>query len=332
KASVYPALLYMTGVSIAVIVYAVAHKLPRLNEQVDRYALVRTLPAFVISFTVVCFLLVNYYSPSVAGLAGCVIALLISLLQGPYRPTYAELRQGFLEGFEMVAVLSLLLIAIGPLGQVFLTTNLSGRLGTFLITVLPDIKLLLLFGAAGLAIILGMGLPTPVAYLIVALALVPFLQELGVNGLVAHFFVFYFAVYSALTPPVAVAALAGAKIAGAGFWDTCVDSLKLASTTFLVPFAFAYRPELMSFPTVSASVVWVITEIVALQAILSIAMFGYCFRKLRHIERLLTAGLALWGFWALLSNDYQNTLASVASYVVLTGWFYFSRRRLFIRS
>ncbi|MFZ9723557.1 MAG: TRAP transporter permease [Burkholderiaceae bacterium] len=332
KASVYPALLYMTGVSIAVIVYAVAHKLPRLNEQVDRSALVRTLPAFVISFTVVCFLLVNYYSPSVAGLAGCVIALLISLLQGPYRPTYAELRQGFLEGFEMVAVLSLLLIAIGPLGQVFLTTNLSGRLGTFLITVLPDIKLLLLFGAAGLAIILGMGLPTPVAYLIVALALVPFLQELGVNGLVAHFFVFYFAVYSALTPPVAVAALAGAKIAGAGFWDTCVDSLKLASTTFLVPFAFAYRPELMSFPTVSASVVWVITEIVALQAILSIAMFGYCFRKLRHIERLLTAGLALWGFWALLSNDYQNTLASVASYVVLTGWFYFSRRRLFIRS
>jgi TRAP-type uncharacterized transport system fused permease subunit len=226
----------------------------------------------------------------------------------------------------------LLLIAIGPLGQVFLTTNLSGRLGTFLITVLPDVKLLLLFGAAGLAVILGMGLPTPVAYLIVALALVPFLQELGVSGLVAHFFVFYFAVYSALTPPVAVAALAGAKIAGAGFWATCVDSLKLASTTFLVPFAFAYRPELMSFPDLNLSVIWVITEIIALQAILSIAMFGYCFRHLTRSERLLSTALALWGFWAVLSTDHFNTLASVVSYVLLIGWFYLSRRRLFITS
>lgn len=332
KASVYPALLYMTGISLAVIVYALAHKLPKLNEVVDRSALFRTLPAFVVSFSIVCLLLVNYFSPSVAGLAGCVTALVMSLFQGAYRPKYAELRQGLLEGFEMVAVLSLLLIAIGPLGQVFLTTNLSGRLGTFLITVLPDVKLLLLFGAAGLAVILGMGLPTPVAYLIVALALVPFLQELGVSGLVAHFFVFYFAVYSALTPPVAVAALAGAKIAGAGFWATCVDSLKLASTTFLVPFSFAYRPELMSFPAVNADVIWVIFEIIALQAILSVAMFGYCFRKLSHAERLLTAALALWGFWALLSNDYQNTLASVASYVLLFGWLYFSRRRLFFTS
>jgi len=59
-------------------------------------------------------------------------------------------------------------------------------------------------------------------------------------------------------------------------------------------------------------------------------MFGYCFRKLSASERILTAVLALWGFWALLSNDYQNTLASVVCYVLLVGWFYFSRRRLFV--
>ncbi len=181
-ASVYPAFLYMTGITLAVVVYAVANKLPRLKEHVDRKAILRTLPAFLVSFAVVCVLLVNYYSPSFAGFVGCLIALAMSFLQGKDRPTVKELKNSFLEGFEMIAVLSLLLIAIGPLGQVFLTTNLSGRLGTFLISVLPESKLLLLFGAAGLAIILGMGLPTPVAYLIVALALVPFLQELGVMG------------------------------------------------------------------------------------------------------------------------------------------------------
>ncbi len=329
KASVYPAALYMSGISIAVIVYAIANKLPKLKEKVDLSALYQTLPAFVISFTVVCWLLVNYYSPSVAGLAGSIIALSISLFQGAYRPTYKELRQGLLEGFEMVAILSLLLIAIGPLGQVFLTTNLSGRLGTYLITVLPDVKILLLFGAAALAIILGMGLPTPVAYLIVALALVPFLQELGVNGLVAHFFVFYFAVFSALTPPVAVAALAGAKIADANFWDTCVDSLKLASTTFIIPFAFAYRPELMSFPSVNISVILVIIQIIILQTIYSIALFGYCFRKLSYLERLLTGALALWGSWAVLSNDLNNlSIFAICCFAVFV-WFYVSRRRVF---
>ncbi len=123
----------------------------------------------------------------------------------------------FRDALSMAAILSLLLIAIGPLGQVFLTTNLSNRLGTILILVLPNSELLLLIGAAILALILGMGLPTPVAYIVVALALVPFLQQLGVDPLMAHFFVFYFACYSALTPPVAVAALAAAKIAQSGF-------------------------------------------------------------------------------------------------------------------
>ena len=101
----------------------------------------------------------------------------------------------FRDALSMAAILSLLLIAIGPLGQVFLTTNLSNRLGTILILILPNSELLLLIGAAILALILGMGLPTPVAYIIVALALVPFLQQLGVDPLMAHFFVFYFACY-----------------------------------------------------------------------------------------------------------------------------------------
>lgn len=326
-ASVYPALLYMTGVTVAVVVYAVANKLPRLNEYVDRKAILRTLPAFLVSFAVVCALLVNYYSPSFAGFVGCLIALVMSFFQGKDRPTLKDIKNSFLEGFEMIAVLSLLLIAIGPLGQVFLTTNLSGRLGTFLISVLPESKLLLLFGAAGLAIILGMGLPTPVAYLIVALALVPFLQELGVNGLIAHFFVFYFAVYSALTPPVAVASLAGAKIAGASVLQTCIDSIKLASTTFIIPFAFVYRPELMSFPNFSIEIIWILIEVIALQFMFAVGMFGYCFRPLRTIEKMLCYVVTIAGFISLIDGKTNTTVIAIVVYLVLVGWLFITKRK-----
>jgi len=251
----------------------------------------------------------------------------MSFFQGKDRPTLKDIKNSFLEGFELIALLSLLLIAIGPLGQVFLTTNLSGRLGTFLISVLPESKLLLLFGAAGLAIILGMGLPTPVAYLIVALALVPFLQELGVNGLIAHFFVFYFAVYSALTPPVAVASLAGAKIAGASFSQTCIDSIKLASTTFIIPFAFVYRPELMSFPNFSTEIIWILIEVIALQFMFAVGMFGYCFRPLRKIEKMLCYVVTIAGFISLIDGKTDTTVMAVVVYLVLVGWLFITKKK-----
>lgn len=317
KAAVIPGILYMTGIAIAVMVYARRHRLPKLTETVDAGIILRTFPAFIVSFIAVCWLLLDYYSPSVAGLAGCVIALALSAFQGRYRPPLRQLALALEEGVEMMAVLALLLIAIGPLGQAFLTTNLSGRLGTYLIAVLPDNSLILLIGAAVLSLILGMGLPTPVAYLVVALALIPFMQQLGVKAFLAHYFVFYFAVYSALSPPVAVAALAGAKIAGAGFWDTCRESMKLAATTFIIPFAFVYRPQLLSFPNVDWSVVPPLVEILLIQWISSIALFGYFRRALTTSERCLFGALTVLGYWAMVTEALHSTFIFAGAAVAL---------------
>jgi len=252
-AAMLPGLLYMTGVSIAIVVYAKRHDLPKLVEMADTQMIKRLLPTFLISFGVVLWLLLGYRSPAIAGLAGIILALVLCLFQGKYRPTARQLYSAIEEGFYLVAILSLLLIAIGPLGQVMLTTNLSGRLGSVLVAYLPDTQLLLLVGAMIVSLILGMGLPTPVAYLIVALALVPFLQQIGIPPLQAHFFVFYFAVFSTLTPPVAVSVLAAAKLADATFLKTAIDSIKIASTTFIIPYAFVFSPELMSFPNMTWS-------------------------------------------------------------------------------
>jgi TRAP-type uncharacterized transport system fused permease subunit len=213
KAAVLPGILYMTGVAIGVIVYAKRHDLPRLEGTANLGLVWRLIPTFVVSFLVVIVMLVNYYSPSVAGLSGIATAHVLSVFQGRYRPTLKGMRAALIEGLLLVSLLSLLLIAIGPLGQAFQTTNLSGKLGIWLIGILPDSKIVLLIGAAVLSIVLGIGLPTPVAYLIAALAVVPFMIQIGIAPLPAHYFAFYFAIYATLSPPVAESVLAAAKLA-----------------------------------------------------------------------------------------------------------------------
>jgi TRAP-type uncharacterized transport system fused permease subunit len=273
------------------------------------------------------YMLLGYYTPSYAGLVGSVIALSLGLFQGKYRPTWPQVVSAFRDALSMAAILSLLLIAIGPLGQVFLTTNLSNRLGTILILILPNSQLMLLIGAAMLAIILGMGLPTPVAYIVVALALVPFMQQLGVDPLMAHFFVFYFACYSALTPPVAVAALAAAKIANAGFLETARDAMKLMLTTFVIPFAFVYYPSLMSFPHLKWEVLVPIVTCLLLQWTVSAACYGYFRRDLSTFERWLFGAASVAGYGALTDRGIYSNILFVGMLAVLATYVHLTRGR-----
>jgi TRAP-type uncharacterized transport system fused permease subunit len=289
--------------------------------------ILRLLPTFVISFGVVLWLLLGYRSPAIAGLWGILLALVLCFFQGKYRPTLKQIYDAVEEGFFLVAILSLLLIAIGPLGQVMLTTNLSGRLGAVLIQYLPDSQLLLLLGAMVVSLILGMGLPTPVAYIIVALALVPFLQQIGVPPLQAHFFVFYFAVFSTLTPPVAVSVLAAAKLANATFLQTAADSIKIAATTFIIPFAFVYSPSLMSFPNLTWDVVPAIAEVIAIQITVSIASYGYFIRILQGWERLVFLAAALCGFMAMTVGDIYWHVSLIGLFTGMGVWLYSTRTR-----
>jgi len=322
-----PGLLYLIGVSIAVIVYARRYRLPKLNESVDKGMILRLLPTFLISFGAVLWLLLGYRSPAIAGLVGIVLALGLCLFQGRHRPGWKQLYGAIEEGFYLVAVLSLLLIAIGPLGQVMLTTNLSGRLGAMLVQYLPDSQLLLLMGAMVVSLMLGMGLPTPVAYIIVALALVPFMQQIGLPPLQAHFFVFYFAVFSTLTPPVAVSVLAAAKLADASFLRTAADSLKIALTTFIIPYAFVFSPELMSFPHMTWAVVPAILEVIAIQWTCSIAAYGHIFRPLTGLERMVFAAAALAGFLGMTLGGTQYVAAFALLFLIGAGFAYVTRGR-----
>ena len=320
KAAVLPGLLYMTGVTIGVVVYARRHDLPRLEGKANLALVWRLVPTFVVSFVVVVVMLVNYYSPSMAGLSGIATALFLSVFQGPYRPTLKGMRAALIEGLMLVSLLSLLLIAIGPLGQAFQTTNLSGKLGIWLISILPDSKILLLIGAAVLSIVLGIGLPTPVAYLIAALAVVPFMIQIGIAPLQAHYFAFYFAIYATLSPPVAESVLAAAKLAGSGFWETGLHAMKLAATTFIIPFAFVFNPELMAFPNFSLKMAWAVAEVLIVQWTSSVFLYGYFTRRLSLFEKAGFLVTVLLGYAAIMRTEPIYTYLAYGLTAALMAW------------
>jgi TRAP transporter 4TM/12TM fusion protein len=281
-----PAFLYVGGVVIAVLLAARSYDLGYLHEHVNTTIIYRLLPTFAGSFFIVLLLLLLYYSPSIAALSGISVMFILCFFQGKkYRPTFKILKDSFKNGLEICTVLCLLLLAIGPLAQMATMTNLAGKLGLVLSRALPHNLPLLLAGTMIVSLILGMGLPTPVAYLVVAITLTPFLQELGVPALYAHMFVFYFAIFSTISPPVAISCLAAAKISGGTFLGTARESLKISVPTFIIPFAFIFNPALLTFPKVSVAslIAFLLTTITMLFA--SIAFYGFFLRKLNTIER-----------------------------------------------
>jgi len=319
-ASLVPGLLFLSGVTIAIFVYAKRHRLPRLAEKVDTAMIWRLLPTFVVSFLAVILLLVNYISPSIAGLVGAVIVIVMCLFQGKYRPRMRQFLTALEEGLMLAALLSLLIIAIGPLGQVMLTTGLSGRLGILLVQYLPDSQFIMLAGAMVLALFLGLGLPTAVAYLIAFLALGSFMQQIGIMPLAAHFFIFYFAVFSGLTPPVAETILVAGKIANAGQWEAAVESMKICLSTFIVPFAFIYNTQLLAFPHVSVAMLIGIVEILLIQWTTSIAIYGHFRRDLSVLERWAFWAATLAGFWAMTTAPVMNTVIFLAAVAAIMAW------------
>ena len=153
------------------------------------------------------------------------------------------------KAFELAGVMSIQIIAVcacaGIIVGVISLTGVGARFSNLLLGLAEASQLLALVFAMCIAILLGMGMPTTAAYAVAASVVAPGLVELGIQPLVAHFFVFYFAVVSAITPPVALASYAAAGISGANPMETSVTSFKIGIAAFVVPFMFFYNAALL---------------------------------------------------------------------------------------
>ena len=144
----------------------------------------------------------------------------------------------------------MILIAVACLGAgivigVVSLTGVGLNLASVVISISGGSTIVALILIMLASLLMGMGTPTTVAYVLVATLGVPALRELGFSVLSSHFFVFYFGVISMVTPPVAVAAYAGAEVAGASMMRTGLIASRLCSVAFIVPFFFMYDPALL---------------------------------------------------------------------------------------
>jgi TRAP transporter 4TM/12TM fusion protein len=175
------------------------------------------------------------------GHAVAVAIIAVPALLFGWRRTLESLNLAARDTIQLVAVCACAGIIVG----VVALTGIGGRFSELILGVAGANQLLAMLFAAGVALVLGMGMPTTAAYAIAAAVLAPGLAKIGVPTLVAHMFVFYFAVISAITPPVALASFAAAGLAQADPWKTSWVALKMGLATFIVPFMFYYSPVLL---------------------------------------------------------------------------------------
>lgn len=184
------------------------------------------------------------YSVIRAGTLAIASAAVISWLT-PYRMGPREVYEALGNGGRMSLQIIIVCACAGLIVGVISLTGVGARFSSLLFDLAQQSTLLALVFAMMIAVILGMGMPTTAAYAVAASVVAPGLIEIGIAPLIAHFFVFYFAVVSAITPPVALAAYAGAAIAGSEPMRTSVTSFKVGLAAFIVPFMFFYSPGLL---------------------------------------------------------------------------------------
>ncbi|MDP6259445.1 MAG: TRAP transporter fused permease subunit, partial [Rhodospirillales bacterium] len=189
--------------------------------------------------------LVMGFSPAMAGFFALVVLLLCSIVNPEVRKNPARLLRGLISGGVNAAELMISVAAIEIVAGVMDTTGLGLKFAGLVENIGNQQLFLSLFVAMTGALILGMGMPTLPAYLIIVLIMGPAIKLLGLSTLVVHLFVFYYGVASSLTPPVAIAAYVAAPIAGANPIMTALMALRIGAAKFIIPFAFAYYPTLL---------------------------------------------------------------------------------------
>jgi TRAP transporter 4TM/12TM fusion protein len=293
-AATIPALLYYAGVAFGVYFYAKANGVERIRDVVDWSLVARVLPTFMLSLAVLTALMLLMYTPRLAGFWALAVAVTVPfIIQGKYRPKPRAIWDGLLDGARTAAKMGLLLALIGPVAQTVITSGLGPSVANALV-LSPVGKM----AAIALPLVMistlvcGAVIPEAATYIIMALALAPFLEELGYSRVAAHMFVFYYSIFATIIPPVAITAMTAAQLATASFMETSIRAMKLAFIGLFVPYVFIFNTTLLEFPKTSVHQTIALAACVLGLVGLSAAWWGWLGKPLGLATR---TGVALAG-------------------------------------
>ena len=311
--AILPAALYFTGIFIAVHLEAKRLKLkgipkeqlPKVGKLVKKLYLL--LPLVVLVWLVVSNTRTMQYSASVAILVAVIVSLFN--MDGDFsfkklfsaealESSFKKIIEALEAGGKGVITVAVACAMAGVISGCITVTGLASKLITGVVSISNSVKfidptLIALFLTMLCCIVLGMGVPTTANYCIMASTCAPILITIGVPKIAAHFFVFYFGIVADITPPVALAAYAGAAIAKSNPMKTGINATKLAIGAFIVPYIFCMNPQMLLIDATPLKIILIIIS--SLLGIFGIAaaLNGHLLRKIPTVSRILLAAAGI---------------------------------------
>ena len=327
--AVIPALLFYLSVFAAVYFLSRRLGIPRKPVGADRFQLLYHLPLFLLPLLVMTVLLAQLRSVAFAAFYAIVVLVLVRLamvfvarllprhLQRQLDPTgsrtlgddlrawVVQVRDGLHNGTLQGASIAIVMGTVGVLSECVTATGAAVPLGWAVEILSGDSLLMALIATAAMCLILGAGIPTVGAYVLTAAIAAPIVTSAGLDLYTAHFFILYYACLSAITPPVAAAALAASAIAGTSYVRTAWQATVISAMLYLLPFLFAFEPALLAREMPGAlQMSFLLAEVAVICVLTSAASEGFLLTRLGWLSRtILAAGVLGLGLHVCKAGD-----------------------------
>ena len=298
-AAILPAVLYFTGIFMMIHFEAKKLGLKGLpKESIPNFFKLLLTKGYLLLPVVALVVAMNHFSPAKAAILAILVAIGVKLIEGIVKSIVHKkwefdislYIQSLANGTKNAIGVALACAVAGCISAMVQQTGLANVLSSLVQSASQIHPIFALLLTMLMCIVLGMGVPTTANYVIMASMVAPILmRSLSLPVLAAHMFVFYFGIVADITPPVALAAYAGSAIAKSNPLKTGVTATRLAITAFIVPYIFAFSPEMLIIGSDKPWYEIVLLVITALCGIyiISAGMEGYMYKKMSWLERIL---------------------------------------------
>jgi len=326
RAALIPAVLYFLSVAVGVYIYAVRSgipamkrsELPSLRDALKEPGML----TFVLGLGTLVYLLVIRYSAPLSAIAAMVVMLVVGSFRKETRINVRKLLNIFKETAENFIGVGIPAFAVGIIVGALLMTGLSIRFGQLVVDLAGGNLILLLIMTAVMVIILGMGLPTAIAYILAVMVAASALTSFGLLDMQVHMFILYLACLSMITPPVAMAAYAASVLAQTSFWKTGFFACLLCLPAFIIPFIFVFHEQLLMIGETQEILVAFVTAVIGV-ILIAYSTIGRLASKLSLVFRIAALAMGI----ILITPNLTLNLIVLAILAVSLG-VYLIRRKM----
>lgn len=319
-AAIVPAVLYYTAIFIMVDLEAAKNGIKGMEKQdipKVKDVLAKGWHLLISPVVLVFLLIVLQWSPMLAAFWSIIVTFLATFINPKNRMTLKKTLESMKHSAMGSIETSIACATVGIVIGVIMQTGIGYAISSIMVSLAGGSLLLLLLFTMLASLVLGMGLPTVAAYLVLSVIVAPNLEGLGIYPLAAHLFIFYFGIISAITPPVALASFVAAGLSGDRPLNTSLTSLRLGLSAFILPFMFVYNPALLLHGEIGDIILTIATATFGI-FLLSIGLQRYFKRSLNIIETIIIISVSI----LLISPEYISDIIAIGVLILFIGFNY----------